>query len=415
MKGVFIVATFRKRGKKWEYRIRYTDPTTGKKSEHSKGGFRTKAEAEYAASEAYVDVKDGIVANNPNILFKDYADNWFETYKGSVKETSLRSRETYLNTLKDTFKQLRLNNLTHSLYQKKLNKLSERYKRNSLLSINQIAQMITKQAVKDGYFKANPISDIKIPHYENTEDKIEYWELVDIQKFRDYCLSEVNKKRRKSSFYITLEKQRDLALFYLLLYGGFRIGEVCALNANDYYPLTKEVNISKTLGSSASNQLKNSYKVFPPKTKSAYRTIPLPEIAYKQLENWINLRNEYTELFPLVFQESHFLFCKKDGSPMTPRDMRQKFNVILNNANLTKITLHGLRHTYTALQIQAGTDPKSLQILLGHSNVKTTLDIYAHITGDKRRETISQFDKMLKRLDGGAKAGRVIKSEKRNS
>lgn len=409
------MATFRKRGKKWEYRIRYIDPITGKKSEHSKGGFDTKPEAEYAAAEAYIDVKDGTVAKKPNILFRDYADSWFDTYKRSVKETSLRSRQTYLNALKETFKQLRLNKLNHNLYQKKLNELSERYKRNSLVAINQVAQMIAKQAVKDGYFKANPIADIKIPHYENAEEKIEFWELVDIQKFRDFNLSEIAKKRKKSSYYITLEKQRDLALYYLLIYGGLRIGEACALYTNDYYPVTKEVSISKTLGSSASNQLKNSYKVFPPKTKSAYRTIPLPEIAYKQLEKWINLRNAYAELFPLVFQESHFLFCKKDGSPMTPRDMRQKFNVIISSANLTKITLHGLRHTYTALQIQAGTDPKSLQILLGHSNVKTTLDIYAHITGDKRRETISQFDKMLKQIDSGAKAGQDEKSLKQKT
>ena len=66
---------------------------------------------------------------------------------------------------------------------------------------------------------------------------------------------------------------------------------------------------------------------------------------------------------------------------------------------------------YTALQIQAGTDPKSLQLLLGHSNIKTTLDIYAHITGDKRKETIAQFDQMLKKLDSGAKAGQSLKTK----
>ena len=296
------MATFRKRGKKWEYRIRYVDPITGQKAEHSKGGFGTKNEAEYAAAEAYIDVKDGTVSKNPNILFRDYADSWFEDYKRSVKETSLRSRQTYLNALKNTFGQLRLKKLTYKLYQKKLNELSERYKRNSLITLNQVAQMIAKQAVKDGYFKANPIADIKIPHYDDSDEKIEFWEAVDIQKFRDYCQHSISKKRRKSSYYITLEKQRDLALFYLLMYGGLRIGEACALYLNDYYPLTKEVNISKTLGSSASNQLKNSYKIFPPKSKSAYRTNPLPEIAYKQLENWIKLRNEYVGLFPLVFQ-----------------------------------------------------------------------------------------------------------------
>lgn len=406
------MATFRKRGKKWEYRIRYTNPITGKKAEHSRGGFNTKAEAEYAAAEAYIDVKDGLITKNPNILFKDYADVWFEAYKSSVKETSLRSRAAYLKILKDTFKQLRLSNLTHNLYQKKLNELALMYKRNSLITINQIAQMIAKKAVKDGYFKSNPIADIKIPHYENTKEKIEFWELVDVLKFRDCCLAEINKKRAKKSYYITLEKQRDLALFYLLIYGGLRIGEVCALHLSDYFPITKEINVSKTLASAAMSQVKESYKVFPPKTKSAYRTIPLPEIAYKQLENWIKLRDEYSSLFPATFRELQFLFCKKDGFPMTPRDMRHKFNKIIEKYSLPKITVHGLRHTYAALQIQAGTDPKSLQTLLGHANVKTTLDIYAHITGDKRKETIEQFDKMLKQFEGGAKAGQPQNSEK---
>ncbi|BBM14944.1 DNA integrase [Enterococcus mundtii] len=404
------MATFRKRGKQWEYRIRYVDPFTGKKAEHSKSGFKTKAEAEYAASVAFIDVKDGNVKNNPNILFKDYADHWFELYKRTVKETSLRSRKQYLKTLKSTMGQLKLKDLTDNLYQKKLNELSKKYKKNSLLSINQIAQMVAKQAVKDRYFKYNPIANVKIPHYEDSEEKIKHWDLIDINKFDKYVKSEITKKRKPCNAYISLEKQRDLALYYLLIYGGLRIGEACSLYVNDYYPLTKEINISKTLGSSEGNQVKNSYKIFPPKTKSAYRSVPLPEIAYKQIEKWIGLRDTYTSLFPNIYKKSSFLFCKKDGTPLTPRDVRTKFNVIIQKNDLPKITLHGLRHTYTALQIQAGIDPKSLQLLLGHSNVQTTLNIYAHITGDKRKETIEQFDLMLKKFDGGAKAGQAKKT-----
>lgn len=66
------MATYRKRGKNWEYRIRYVDPITGLKAEKSKGGFRTKAEAEYAASEVFIDVKDGRgIGINKEISFVD--------------------------------------------------------------------------------------------------------------------------------------------------------------------------------------------------------------------------------------------------------------------------------------------------------------------------------------------------------
>lgn len=400
------MAQYRKRGKNWEYRIRYIDPISGKKSEHSKGGFKTKPEAEYAASQAYLDIKDGNGINmNQNILFKDFADSWFEGYKATVKETSLRSRKAYLNVLKEEFQNLRLKNLTLKLYQKKLNELSQSYKKNTVLSFNQIMQMIAKQAVIDGYFKSNPISNVKIPHYDNKNEKIEFWENATLIKFKEFCLEDINKKRRKSTQYIALEKERDLTMYYLMIYGGLRIGETCALSIHDYFPLTKEIDINKTLGSSRRNQVKSSWKIYPPKTKSAYRTIPLPEIAYKQLEKWIRLRKEYIVFFSEEFHESHYLFCKKTGEPLTPRDLRTKFNVILERANLPKISPHGLRHTYTALQIQAGTDPKSLQILLGHADIKTTLNIYAHLTEDKKRQTISKFDEMLKSLDSGAKVG----------
>lgn len=400
------MATYRKRGKNWEYRIRYTDPLTGKKHEKTAGGFRTKPEAEYAASQAFLDVKDGMIAKNNNILLRDFIDLWWNNYKGSVKETSLRSRKVQVNNIKKWFKQLKLIKLNHNIYQKILNEKKADYSRNYLVSINQVMQMIAKQAVKEGYFRSNPISDVKVPHYEEQE-KIKYWELVDIKKFQDYCIEDATKKRRKGNEYLNLEKKRELALYYLMLYGGLRVGEACALQTTDYYVLTHEVNISKTLGSSLSNQTKDSYRVYPPKTKNAYRTIPLPEIAYKQLEKWLRLRSDYQSISK-TFHESHYIFCKKDGSPLTPRDVQTKFRVIVEKLDLPKISPHGLRHTYTALQIQAGTDLKSLQMLLGHADSKTTLNIYAHLTKDKKRENIDRFNKMLQNLDGGAKAGQAL-------
>lgn len=404
------MATFRKRGKKWEYRIRYTDPLTGAKKEKSKGGFKTKADAEYAASTDYIDVKDGFINPNKNILFKDYADSWLEIYRGTVKETSLRSRIAFLNILKNEFNQLKLSNLTENIYQKKLNKLSTIYKKNTLLSINQVAQMIAKQAAKDGYFKNNPIAGIKIPHYDLINDDLKYWELVDINNFTNALDEDINKKRKKQQTYIKMEKEREKALFYLLIFSGMRIGEVCALKLTDYYPLTKEINIDKTLGSPLSSQSNDSYKIYPPKTKSSYRQVPIPQRAYLQLEKWIVLREQYKNSYPLLFTENNYLFCKKNGSPLTPRDIRTKFYTIIKKANLPKITLHGLRHTYTSLQIQAGIDPKSLQVFLGHSTIKTTLDIYAHITAEKKQDAIVNFEKLLNENTSGAKAGQSAKS-----
>lgn len=404
------MATYRKRGKNWEYRIRYVDPITGLKAEKSKGGFRTKAEAEYAASEVFIDVKDGHgIGINKEISFIDFSNAWFEEYKPTVKETSVRSRYSYLMVIQETFQKLKLKNLTLSIYKKKMGELSQIYSKNTLISMNQICQMIAKKAVSDGYFKANPIANFKIPYYPDREEEITFWSLDTVKKFEEYCRRDIAKKRSKKFAHIPFEKQRDLAMFFLMLYGGLRIGEACALSPNDYFPITREIDISKTLASPKQNQVKSSWRIFPPKTKNAYRTVPLPEVAYKQIEMWLKMRKEYVLLFPEA-KDSIYLFCQRDGSPLTTRDLRYHFDAIVKKADLPKITPHNLRHTYTALQIQAGIDPKSLQMLLGHASIKTTLNIYAHLTEDKKRENISRFDQMLKNSESGAKAGQGDKT-----
>lgn len=397
------MATYRKRNNKWEYRVRYVDPITGKKKEKSKGGFKTKPEAVYASSQVFIDVKDGVISKNNNILLKDYIGVWWDVYKGTVKETSLKSRKIAIVRIKAWFGQLRLKNLTLNLYQKKLNEEKQNYSKNYLTSINQVMQMIAKQAVEDGYFKTNPIARAKIPHYDDVE-KIKFWEYPDVQKFENFYADKLAKKHPASLRHLDYENERDLALYYIMLYGGLRVGEACGLQVKDYYPITKEINVDKTLSSPETNPTKDSYRLYPPKTKNSYRLVPLPEIASKQIERWLKLREEYRNIFG-YFEDQEYLFCIRDGSPLTPRTVQYKFKTIVNKLDVPQISPHGLRHTYTSLQIQAGADPKSLQKLLGHGDIKTTLNIYAHITGDKKRETINNFDNMLKKLNGGAKAG----------
>lgn len=398
------MASFRKRGKNWEYRIRYSDPLTGKKTEICKGGFKTKAEAEYAAANAHIDVKDGIIKKNDNILLRDYLDIWWETYKGTVKETSLRSRWASVLLIKKTFQNLKLKDLTYNLYQIKLNQLAQKYSKNYLTGFDQIVNMVCQNAIRDGYFKTNPIADAKLPRYEEVE-KIDYWEPAIVVRFNKTAVMDINKKRKKQYQKVTYEKQRDLALYYCCLYAGLRPGEACALNITDYFPITHEIDINKTYASAASNQTLNTYKIYPPKTKNAYRTLPLPELAYKQIENWIRLREEYKVLCTNTFQESHVLFCKRDGSRLTPRDISTRFHAFQKRYDFPKLKMHGLRHTFASLQIQAGIDPKSLQVLMGHASIKTTLNIYAHITNDKKKENIAKFDNLINNLESGAKVG----------
>lgn len=64
---------------------------------------------------------------------------------------------------------------------------------------------------------------------------------------------------------------------------------------------------------------------------------------------------------------------------------------ILNKYKLSKITTHGLRHTHCSLLFEAGASLKEVQDRLGHSDVKTTMNIYAHFTKQAKEEAILKF------------------------
>ena len=76
-----------------------------------------------------------------------------------------------------------------------------------------------------------------------------------------------------------------------------------------------------------------------------------------------------------------------DGRPLTPDYVSKHFPALLRKHNLPKIIFHELRHTCGSMLINAGASPKQVQEYLGHEDVSTTLDIYTHLTKDKKTES----------------------------
>ena len=101
-----------------------------------------------------------------------------------------------------------------------------------------------------------------------------------------------------------------------------------------------------------------------PKTRSSRRTIPLPRYLCELLE-------------PLRSDKNHYILTG-NSTVMEPRLLQYKFKRALRNANVPDINFHALRHTFATRAIDIGVDVKTLSMLLGHSDVQTTLNIYVH-------------------------------------
>ncbi|UDB49851.1 site-specific integrase [Bacillus safensis] len=379
------MVSFRQRGKDWEYRIPYYDPVTQKRREKSKKGFRTKKEAAIEAAIVQAEINGDFLRKDDNITISSYIDLWFEKYKLTVKKSSWDSRYDSIIVIKKNLGSCRVKDVTEKIYEDFLNKIAPEYAKNTLTSIHQVFNMMIKEAVRDSYFKDNPIHDVNLPK-KAKEKKVEeldedlkdmkFWEKEEIKLF----LQVVSRKGRP----------RDLAMFLLLIYSGLRIGEAVALTWDKVDFEKSEIKVRYTLF--REKDLKSNYELLSPKTESSIRNVPVPPQVIMQLRILKNVQEQVKNDVGELYKDEDFVFTDNSGMPEPARNFNYRMATYIKKAGVTKITPHNLRHTYASLLFAAGIELKEAQRRLGHSSSKTTLDVYSHVMRETKIESVIQFN-----------------------
>lgn len=177
-----------------------------------------------------------------------------------------------------------------------------------------------------------------------------------------------------------LLQQIDIHKFGVLLalYTGMRIGELCALRWDD---ITDEhIVINKTMMRIKNEQGKTEVKIGSPKSESSNRIIPTPKY-----------------LLPMInqFRSNGYVLSNDKLKHTEPRLMQIKFGQMIAECNIEKTNFHALRHTFATRCIEAGVDVKTLSELLGHSDVKTTLNRYVHSSFELKQKSMEQLEMSL--------------------
>jgi integrase len=97
-----------------------------------------------------------------------------------------------------------------------------------------------------------------------------------------------------------------------------------------------------------------------------------------------------------AYQDHGLVFCKEDGRPLNPKVFLVQFQRRLQRAGLPKVRIHDARHTFATLMLELGESPKTVQTLLGHSKIATTLDIYSHVSLELETRAVARLDAALK-------------------
>ena len=173
---------------------------------------------------------------------------------------------------------------------------------------------------------------------------------------------------------------------YISLSTGLRIGEICALKWSDINVTDSTITVSRTIeriylieGEKKHTEL----VISTPKTKNSCREIPMSKELLAMIKPLKKVVND------------DFYVLTNDEHPTEPRTYRNYYNGLMTKLDIPKLKYHGLRHSFATRCIEAGCDYKTVSVLLGHSNISTTLNLYVHPNMEQKKRWIT---KMLKSL-----------------
>lgn len=185
-------------------------------------------------------------------------------------------------------------------------------------------------------------------------------------------------------------------LFKVALYTGMRQGELLALKWTDIDFSNNEIHINKSykVTSDVSKEGRSNCigLTQTPKTKNSVRIIPIPSLLIPLFK--INKKFQKANKLKLAnfYVENNLVFCNCYGKHLDPSGIRKDLKKLLKENDLPYIKFHDLRHTYATRLFENNVEAKTVQMLLGHSNISTTLDRYTHVLPNTKHKAVESLN-----------------------
>lgn len=246
----------------------------------------------------------------------------------------------------------------------------------------------------------------------------------------DGVMAEIKKKNTKKKnmrHALTIEQQRAFMnyiasspvfvhwnpIFTVLLGTGCRIGEVVGLRWSDVdmEKRTIDINHSMTYYPRRTDTYKCEFKVSLPKTEAGIRILPMMQPVYEALQSEYERQKEDGFCTAVVDGMSGFIFSNRFGMIHNPAAINRAIRRIIEAHNAEEIikakkekrepviiphfSCHHLRHTFCSRFCENETNIKIIQEIMGHASIETTMDIYAEVNSDKKKESIEELTKNL--------------------
>ena len=350
--------------------------------------FKTVPEARNWLEDARYEDKHNNVLVPSGMTVDEWFRFWLDVYMAERAPNTIRNKqERYENSIKPIIGAIKLCDIKPLHCQKVLNEMSPVYAGSTIEQAYTLMKSMFKAAVTNELIIKQPMEGVTLSKPAKDASSISFMTVDEQSAFLDAICS--------------CHYQRQ---FKLLLQTGVRIGELIGLTWSDIDFDNQSITVCKTMSYLSDKKV---WDVRQTKTKAGYRILPMTkktfDILYEAYEersarkqseslttkefiDWKSGKVRTLDMRGLVF-----LHWKTD-EPIKTTAYDSCMYGMCDKAGIPRFSVHDLRHTYATRAIERGVPPKTLQRLLGHASLKTTMDRYVHTTEESLIEAVKRFE-----------------------
>jgi len=366
--GVIVRQKFKGKGKPWWVFVSHNGKRTSRKV-----GTKKAAEKVPGLIEAKLKLGKGAFEDSkPVPTFKEYADSWIKiTVPATCKESTVQDYKIILKRHNlPVFGDLNVTDINRGKVKDfLLNKVNKGYAKSTASHMKDVISGVLNKALDDEVIEANPALQLG-KNILKTKDPKKHINALTSEELNQ-LLNTVSK-----------HFPEHYTLFLLLERTGLRIGEALALQWEEIDLKTRSIEVSRGIYRGRISTPKNG------KTRSVDMSMQLAEA--------LKAHKKRFKLGLVVKKQegtAQFVFTNRTGNIIDKDNWRQRvFNKAVLKAEIKRIRIHDLRHTYATLRISKGDNIADVSNQLGHHSVKLTLDVYYDWIPGKKKSEVDGLD-----------------------
>jgi integrase len=373
--------TVYQRGKSWSWQLKHKDPAKacGWRFE-SKGGFRTKRQAIEALNDAIAAHDPSVVVEPSRQPFAAYFDQrWLPAQEHQLKPSTIANYRVLMDAyVLPSLGSVPLRDVTSNHLEGLYTRLRTEGRRQgagglSESSVHKVHLAISKilgDAAESGLVRSNVAA--RVPRHTRpraqASPEMKVWTQQQLRQF----LSSIEGER--------LQPVLGFAVATFL-----RRGEICGLRWEDA-DLERGTLAVRRARVAAGGQIREGI----PKGGRA-RTVSLDPATTAAIRRWRAVSNTERLAWGEAWTDTGYLFTREDGQPLHPQTLSSEFRRLVRASDLPSIRFHDLRHTGATLALADGVPVKVVSERLGHTDIKLTFNVYAHVLPGMQAEAAARI------------------------